>query len=113
VEADQRHRDHAIVEQVIAELKDRPLAHLPSREYAANAAWVSCAVIAFNLARAAAVAADLTKALGQPPHQDHQRSCPDRRHRPPPGPAPTHRLALAPGWTRLWSTATGPPAPAT
>ena len=30
VEADQAHRDHAIVEQVIAELKDGPLAHLPS-----------------------------------------------------------------------------------
>jgi hypothetical protein len=29
VEADQRHRDHALVEQVIAELKDGPLAHLP------------------------------------------------------------------------------------
>jgi hypothetical protein len=29
VQADQRHRDHAIVEQVIAELKDGPLAHLP------------------------------------------------------------------------------------
>ena len=29
VEADERHRDHAIVEQVIAELKDGPLAHLP------------------------------------------------------------------------------------
>ncbi len=62
VEADQRHRDHAIVEQVIAELKDGPLAHLPSGKYAANAAWVACAVIAFNLARAAAVAADLAKA---------------------------------------------------
>ena len=37
VEADQRHRDHAIVEQVIAELKDGPLAHLPSGKYAANA----------------------------------------------------------------------------
>ncbi len=61
-EADQRHRDHAIVEQVIAELKDNALAHLPSGRYAANAAWVSLAVIAFNLARAAAVAADLAKA---------------------------------------------------
>jgi hypothetical protein len=38
VEADQRHRDHAIVEQVIAELKDGPLAQLPSGKYAANAA---------------------------------------------------------------------------
>ena len=62
VEADQFHRDHAIVEQVIAELKDGPLAHLPSGKYAANAAWVALAVIAFNIARAAAVAANLTKA---------------------------------------------------
>jgi hypothetical protein len=62
VEADQLHRDHAIVEQVIAELKDGPLAHLPSGKYAANAAWVALAVIAFNIARAAAVAADLAKA---------------------------------------------------
>jgi hypothetical protein len=30
IEADARHRDHAIVEQVIAELKDGPIAHLPS-----------------------------------------------------------------------------------
>lgn len=62
VDADQWHRDHAIVEQVISELKQGPMAHLPSGSYAANAAWMSCAVIAFNLARAAAVAADLPKA---------------------------------------------------
>jgi hypothetical protein len=61
VEADQRHRDHAIVEQVIAELKDGPLAHLPSGNYAANAAWVALAVVAFNIARATAVAADMAK----------------------------------------------------
>jgi DDE family transposase len=62
VEADARHRDHAIVEQVIAELKDGPLAHLPSGMYAANAAWLAHAVIAFNLARAAGVAASTTHA---------------------------------------------------
>jgi len=62
IEADQRHRDHAIIEQVIAELKNGPLAHLPSGNYAANAAWVACAVTAFNIARATAVAADLAKA---------------------------------------------------
>jgi len=28
-EADERHRDHAVVEQGIAELKDGPLVHLP------------------------------------------------------------------------------------
>jgi len=38
VDADQTHREHAIIEQVIAELKDGPLAHLPSGSYAANAA---------------------------------------------------------------------------
>ena len=57
IEADQRHRDHAVVEQVIAELKDGPIAHLPSGSYAANAAWLAHAVIAFNLARAAGVLA--------------------------------------------------------
>lgn len=56
VDADQHHRDHAVVEQVIAELKAGPLAHLPSGSYAANAAWVAHAAIAFNLARAAAAA---------------------------------------------------------
>ena len=62
VEADQTHRAHAIIEQVIAELKDGPLAHLPSGTYAANAAWVAHAVIAFNIARASAVAAGQPKA---------------------------------------------------
>lgn len=52
IAADERHRDHAIVEQVIAELKAGPLAHLPSGRYAANAAWLGYAVTAFNLARA-------------------------------------------------------------
>lgn len=59
--ADQRHRDHAVIEQVIAEVKDGPLTHLPSGRYAANAAWVAATVIAFNLARAAAVAAGMAR----------------------------------------------------
>lgn len=45
--AEATHRDHAIVEQVIAELKNGPLAHLPSGQFAANAAWLACATIAF------------------------------------------------------------------
>jgi hypothetical protein len=36
--AEATHRDHAIIEQVIAELKNGPLAHLPSGVFAANAA---------------------------------------------------------------------------
>jgi hypothetical protein len=110
VEADQRHRDHAIVEQVIAELKDGPLAHLPSGKYAANAAWVSCAVIAFNLARAAAVAAGLARARWASVRT--KIICVPARI------ASTGRRQImhlptcwpwAPGWTRLWTTATGPP----
>ena len=51
--AEATHRDHAIVEQVVAELKNGPLAHLPSGRFAANAAWLVCATIAHNLTRAA------------------------------------------------------------
>src|SRR6185369_17633835 len=51
--AEATHRDHATVEQVIAELKNGPLAHLPSGRFAANAAWLACAAISHNLTRAA------------------------------------------------------------
>ena len=54
VTADQTHRGHAIIEQVHADLKASALAHLPSGKFCANAAWLVCAVIAFNLTRAAA-----------------------------------------------------------
>jgi len=45
------HRAHAIIEQVIADLKNGPLAHLPSGTFTANAARLVCAAIAFNLSR--------------------------------------------------------------
>jgi Transposase DDE domain group 1 len=51
--AEATHRDHAIIEQVIAELKNGPLAHLPSGIFTANAAWLVCAAISHNLTRAA------------------------------------------------------------
>ena len=57
VAADETHRDHAIIEQVIAELKDGPLAHAPSGRFHANAAWLALAAVAFNLLRAAGAAA--------------------------------------------------------
>ncbi len=50
LEAD--HRRHAVVEQVIAELKSAGLAHLPSGKFMANGAWLALAVIAHNLDRA-------------------------------------------------------------
>jgi hypothetical protein len=51
--AEATHRDHAIIEQVIADLKDSALAHLPSGQFSANAAWLVCAAISHNLTRAA------------------------------------------------------------
>jgi hypothetical protein len=54
VTADQIHRGHAVIENVHADLKASALAHLPSGVFAANAAWLVCAVMAFNLTRAAA-----------------------------------------------------------
>ena len=53
LDAEAAHRGHAIIEQVIAELKNGPLAHLPSGVFTANAAWLVMASIAFNLTRAA------------------------------------------------------------
>lgn len=116
VEADARHRDHAIVEQVIAELKDGPLAHLPSGSYAANAAWVAFAALAFNLARAATIAAGMATA----------RWATVRRRIiiVPARLATTGRRLLmhlpehwpwATAWTALWNaiTTTGPPPAAT
>jgi hypothetical protein len=57
LEAESAHRGHAIVEQVIADLKNGPLAHLPSGSFTANSAWLVCAAIAFNLTRSAGVLA--------------------------------------------------------
>ena len=45
------HRDHAVVEQVIADLKDQALAHFPSGDYDANAAWTVLGALAHNLLR--------------------------------------------------------------
>jgi hypothetical protein len=59
LDAEADHRRHAIIEQVNADLKSGPLAHLPSASFAANSAWLVLATIAFNLTRAAgALASD-------------------------------------------------------
>jgi hypothetical protein len=53
VAADKTHRNHAIIENVNADLKHAALAHLPSGRFSANSAWLVLACIAFNLTRAA------------------------------------------------------------
>ena len=114
IEADQRHRGHAIIEQVIAELKDGPLAHLPSGHYAANAAWVAFAALAFNLARAASIAAGMATARWATLRRriitvPARLAATGRRlvmHLPT-------RWPWAPAWAALWDVATGPPRPVT
>ena len=53
IQAEAQHRDHAIVEQVFADLVCGPLAHLPSGHFPANAAWLTLAAICHNLTRTA------------------------------------------------------------
>lgn len=114
VEADVWHRKHAIIEQVIAELKAGPLTHLPSGKFAANAAWLAFAVIAFNISRAAAVAAGTGKAR-MATIQRMIIAAPARiastgrrliMHLP-------SRWPWQSAWMNLWDTATGPPLAAT
>jgi len=59
IQAESQHRDHALVEQVFADLTSGPLAHLPSGSFAANAAWLTCTAMSHNLTRAAGALAGL------------------------------------------------------
>ena len=68
IEADQFHRDHAVVELAIRDLKEGAgLDHIPSGHYHANAAWLACAVLAHNLGCWASLLAD------QPPITNRTR----------------------------------------
>ncbi len=55
------HRGHAVVELCIRDLKDQALAHFPSGQFNANAAWTVIAALAHNLLR-------WTHLLGLPGH---------------------------------------------
>ncbi len=60
VEIDGFHRQHAVVELAIRDLKEGAgLEHVPSGNFSANSAWLQCAVLAHNLIR-------WTATLGQP-----------------------------------------------
>jgi len=52
VTADKTHRQHAVIEQINADLKDSALGHFPSGVFSANAAWLVLATITFTLSRA-------------------------------------------------------------
>lgn len=116
LEAEKAHRGHAVVEQVIADLKNGPLAHLPSGSFAANSAWLVLAAIASSLTRAAGTLA------GRPHAQ--ARTATIRRtiiNTPARVASSARRLTLhlptawpwEHAWQALFDAACGPPAAAT
>jgi hypothetical protein len=116
VQAEEQHRDHAIVEQVFADWTDGPLAHLPSGSFPANAAWLTCAAIAHNLLRAAGSLASLAygKARGATIRRDlidvaARTARHSRGHITLHLPEAWHREHE---WLALFAAACGPPAAA-
>lgn len=113
--AETTHRGHAIVEQVIADLKNGPLAHLPSGRFAANSAWLALAAIAFNLTRAAgalasafhakATTATIRAQLITVPARIARSARRLRLHLPRDWPWET-------AWTQMFTSTCGPPATA-
>jgi hypothetical protein len=116
VTADKTHRQHAIIEQINADLKDSALAHLPSGVFTANAAWLVLATIAFNLSRTIGTLAgtELGKArsgtirrkLINVPARISTSARKIVRHLPKHWPWET-------GWKALFAAACGPPRTAT
>lgn len=64
-QAESQHRGHAIVEQVFADLFTGPLAHLPSGQFHASAAWLQLAAIAHTLTRALGILASPRHAVAR------------------------------------------------
>ena len=62
------HRQHAVVELVIRDLKDQALAHFPSGQFAANSAWTVIAALAHNLLRWTDAAGLPEKTVRSGPH---------------------------------------------
>jgi len=112
VQAEKTHRAHAIVEQVIADLKNGPIAHSPSGSFQANAAWLVLAAIAFNLTRAAgclasafhakATAATIRTHLINVPARLARSARQLQLHLP-------RRWPWEPAWTQLFDATLGPP----
>jgi len=113
VQAEEQHRGHAVIEQLLADLNGGPLAHLPSGKFTANAAWLAIAAIAHNLVRAAGALAgrrharartatirrDLIAVAGRTARHGRGRltiHLPEGWHR-------------AHEWLNLWEAACGPP----
>jgi hypothetical protein len=110
--AESQHRGHAIVEQVHADLKNGPLAALPSGSFAANSAWLVLAAIAFNLTRAAGALASVVHAKATTATVRAQLICVPARLA-----SSARRMVLhlprdwpwEPAWQQLFAAAHAPP----
>jgi hypothetical protein len=113
-QADITHRQHAIIETVLSDVIDGPLAHLPSGQFASNGAWAICSAITHNLLRAAGTIASPRHALARGATLRTQLvAVPARLARPQRKPVlhlPQH-WPWAAQWLRIW-TAPDPPAAA-
>jgi Transposase DDE domain group 1 len=116
LQAEKSHRAHAIVEQVIADLKAGALAHLPSSSFSANGAWLALAAISFNLTRAAGAIASVFHAKATTATIRRQLiAVPGRLAKS------ARRLVIhlpkdwpwQDSWEGLFNAACGPPTPAT
>jgi hypothetical protein len=113
LEAEAEHRRHAIIEQVIADLKSGPLAHLPSGNFAANSAWLVLAAIAFNLTRATGALASVFHAKATTATIRHQLITVAARVSRSARRSTLHlprNWPWATAWQQLFTAATGPPA---
>jgi hypothetical protein len=115
LQAEREHRHHAVVEQVIADSKASALAHLPSGQFNANAAWLTLWAMAYNLLRATgaltsafhakATTATIRAHLVQVPARIARSARRITLHLP-------HNWLWQQAWTRLFDTVHGPPDPA-
>ncbi|WP_116209103.1 IS1380 family transposase [Streptomyces olivoreticuli] len=112
LQAEQEHRHHAVVEQVIADSKASALAHLPSGHFHANSAWLTLWAMTCNLLRAAgalasafhakATTATLRTHLVQVPARIARSARRITLHLP-------HNWPWQHAWTHLFDTVHGPP----
>jgi hypothetical protein len=109
VQAEKDHRGHAVIEQVFADWTDGQRAGQPSGKFAANAAWLTLACLAFNVLRAAGAAASPRHAKARwATLRTHLVAVPARIA------SSARRLVLhlptawpwASSWQDLWTTAT-------
>jgi hypothetical protein len=112
-QADITHRQHAIIETVLSDVIDGPLAHMPSGQFASNGAWAICAAITHNLLRAAGtIASDRHAVARGATLRRHLIAVPARLARPQRRPVlhlPAH-WPWANQWQQLWATTAHPPA---